>query len=317
MLRIGLLLGAVLAGSPALAQREFRELVPLERDFVSLPADYDEPGEFVVGRLMFPSTRRRNVLGAGGGDYKRGASAWAVDYPRGDRTFASLLRRLTGIDVRSVEQPVDLDDGDDPFHWPFLISGLVGAWELTDAQAAKLREYLLRGGFLLCDSFYGSNEWAGFVEGMRRVFPDRPIVELADDHPIFHIVYDLTDRPQVPTWQHLPRGYRDDGADPHWRAILDDDGRVMVMIAFNNDIADGWQWADEPRYPQERATLAIRRMEKDTGLRVPIVAMTANSSDRDKKRCREAGFDDYLVKPVKLADLRAHIHKWTRGAMAA
>jgi hypothetical protein len=89
------------------------------------------------------------------------------------------------------------------------------------------------------------------------VFPDRPILELADDHPIFHAVYDLTQRPQIPTWQHLPRGYRNDGADAHWRAIVDDDGRVMVMIAFNNDIADGWQRADEYRYPQEAANLAI------------------------------------------------------------
>jgi hypothetical protein len=131
---------------------------------------------------------------------------------------------------------------------------------LTDAQAAKLREYLLRGGFLLCDSFYGDVEWEGFVEGMRRVFPDRPIVDLPDTHPIFHAVYDLTDRPQIPTWQHLPQGgYRNgaSGAVARWRAIVDDDERVMVMITFNNDVADGWQRADEYDYPQEAANLAI------------------------------------------------------------
>ena len=185
-------------------------------------------------------------------------TAWAVDYPRGDRTFARLLERLTMIDVRAVEQPVNLDDDIDAYYWPFLISGLVGAWDLTDLQARKLREYLLRGGFLLCDSFYGTNEWLGFVQTMNRVFPDRPILELADDHPIFHAVYDMTDRPQVPTWQHLPHGYRNDGAKPHWRAILDDDERVMVMITFNNDIADGWQRADEFQYPAEAANAAIR-----------------------------------------------------------
>jgi hypothetical protein len=150
-----------------------------------------------------------------------------------------------------------------------LISGLVGAWDLTDAQAAKLREYLLRGGFLLCDSFYGTEEWEGFVEGMRRVFPDRPILDLPDSHPIFHSVYDLTDRPQIPTWQHLPRGYRNDGAVARWRAILDDDDRVMVMIAFNNDIADGWQRADEYEYPQEAANLAI-----SLGVNFAVYALT-------------------------------------------
>jgi hypothetical protein len=250
MRRLLLVIACLGASWPSFAQREFREFIPYERGWgegASLPEDYDVPGEFVVGRLMFPQVKRGSVFGAGFGDY-----------PEGDRTFAALLRRLTDVDVRSVEQPVNLDDGDDAFYWPFLISGLVGAWDLTDDQAAKLREYLLRGGFLLCDSFYGTNEWYGFESTMKRVFPDRPIVELPDTHPIFHIVYDLTQRPQIPTWQHLPRGYRNDGAMPHWRAILDDDERVMVMIAFNNDIADGWQRADEPTYPQAASTLAIR-----------------------------------------------------------
>jgi hypothetical protein len=197
------------------------------------------------------------VLGVNDFDWHDGRTAWTVDYPEGDRRFASVLARLTRIDVRAVEQPVNLDDDIDPYYWPFLISGLVGAWDLTDSQAAKLREYLLRGGFLLCDSFFGTQEWDGFMTGMRKVFPDRPIVELPADHPIFHIVYDLTERPQIPTWQHLPRGYRNDGAVPHWRAILDDDGRVMVMITYNNDIADGWQRADSYRYPPEAAYLAL------------------------------------------------------------
>ncbi|HUF71437.1 MAG TPA: DUF4159 domain-containing protein [Gammaproteobacteria bacterium] len=276
MSRLGVAWISLLLGVPALAQQPFRELMPYERDWgvgAVLPADHDVPGEFVVGRLMFPQVRSGNVLGAGGGDWRRGGTAWAVDYPRGDRTFAALLKRLSQIDVRSAEQPVNLDDIDDVFHWPFMISGLVGAWDLTDSQARKLREYLLRGGFLLCDSFYGSNEWAGFEAGIKRVFPDRPIIELPDDHPIFHIVFDLTDKPQVPTWQHLDRrgggGYRNDGAEPHWRAILDDDGRVMVMITFNNDIADGWQRADESDYPQLASTLAIR-----LGVNFAVYAMT-------------------------------------------
>jgi hypothetical protein len=188
----------------------------------------------------------------------RGGTAWTVDYPEGDRTFAMLLARLTTINVRAVEQPVNLDDDIDAFYWPFLISGLVGAWDLTDAQVLKLREYLLRGGFLLCDSFFGSGEWQGFIAGMKRVFPDRPIVELPDTHPVFHAVYDMSDRPQIPVWQHLPRGYRSDGETPHWRAILDDDERVMVMIAFNNDIADGWQRSDEAHYPADAANASIR-----------------------------------------------------------
>ena len=270
--RLGIAFGLLLAAQAVCAQQEWREYPGIERGWsrrAEVREDHKRPAEFVVGRLMFPQARRGSALGVGRGNWLRGGTAWTVDYPEGDRTFARLLARLTTVNVRMVEQPVNLDDDVDAYYWPFLISGLVGAWDLTDAQASKLREYLLRGGFLLCDSFYGTNEWEGFVEGMRRVFPDRPIRDLPDDHPIFHAVYDLTERPQVPTWQHLPYGYRNDGSVPFWRAILDDDGRVMVMIAFNNDIADGWQRADEYRYPQEAANLAIR-----LGVNFAVYALT-------------------------------------------
>jgi len=262
----------LIAVPAAWAQQAWREYPSIERgwgrgrDFADTNP---EPGEFVVGRLMFPHSRGGWAFGTGGGDWRRGGTAWTVDYPDGDRMLARLLARLTTIDVRAVEQPVNLDDDSDPFYWPFMISGLVGAWDLTDAQASKLREYLLRGGFLLCDSFYGTVEWEGFVASMRRVFPDRPILELPDDHPIFHIVYDLSDRPQIPTWQQLPAGYRRDGAVPYWRAIVDDHGRIMVMITFNNDVADGWQRADEYRYPQEAASAAIR-----LGVNFAVYALT-------------------------------------------
>ena len=261
-----------LVAAAAWAQKEWREYPSIERGWAAgadSPADLSDLGEFVVGRLMFPQTRRGWMLGAGPGNWLKGGTAWTVDYPEGDRHFAGLLERLTTIDVRVVEQPVNLDDDVDAYYWPFLISGLVGVWELTDPQVAKLREYLLRGGFLLCDSFYGTDEWAGFVAGMSRVFPDRPIIELPNTHPIFHAVYDLTERPQIPTWQHLPLGYREDGADPHWRAILDDDDRVMVMITFNNDVADGWQRADDYMYPQEAANLSI-----SLGVNFAVYALT-------------------------------------------
>jgi hypothetical protein len=259
--RIAIVSALLLSEGAASAQNEWREFPSIERGWrASTEWNHDEHGEFVVGRLMFPQSATRGVLGSDYGDWLQGGTAWTVDYPEGDRRFAQLLARLTRMDVRVVEQPVNLDDGIDAFYWPFLISGLVGAWDLTDEQTRKLREYLLRGGFLLCDSFYGDDEWAGFIDGMSRVFPDRPIVELPADHPIFHVVFDLTERPRIPTWQHLPYGgYRGgpSGSTPHWRAILDDDDRVMVMITYNNDIADGWQRADMPQYPPDAAYLAI------------------------------------------------------------
>jgi hypothetical protein len=167
---------------------------------------------------------------------------------------------------------VNLEDGNDVFDWPFLIVGLAGSWNLDDDMVVKLREYLERGGFLFCDSFFGSQQWEGFIEGMRRVFPDREIVDLPDEHPLFHTVYDLSQRGQVPNMNSLlggGGGYLDDGAIPRWRGILDDHGRVMVAIAFNNDISDSFQWADDPDYPADAATLGLR-----LGVNFAVYALT-------------------------------------------
>jgi hypothetical protein len=242
------------------AEEPWREYPSIEggwRSADDMPSTALEPAEFIVGRLMFPNYER-GPFGSGYGDWRRGGTAWTVDYPEADRTFALLLSRLSTLNVRAMEQPINLDDEDVSFDYPFLISGLVGAWDLTDEQARKLREHLLKGGFLLCDSFYGDYEWDGFMKTLKRVFPDRPVVDLPDDHPIFQTPFDLSDRPRIPTWQYLPQGYRENGDTPHWRAVLDDDGRVMVMIAHNNDIADGWQRANDPYYPQTEANAAIR-----------------------------------------------------------
>ena len=263
--------GLLLACAAAYAQREFREYPGAEgaEAGAALPADYQVPGEFVLGRLMYPPLGGAGRFGA---SWKQGLSSWTIDYPLGDRNYLRLLRRLTTVHVRSVEQPVDLDDGDDVFNWPFLIASNVGSWSLTDAQAAKLREYLLRGGFLMCDSFFGSQEWEGFEATMRRVFPDRPIVELENDHPIFHTVYELGQRSQVRNMRSLRGrgvGYRSDGVTPHWRAVLDDEGRVMVAISFNNDLGDSWQYADIPEYPQGDSFLGIR-----IGVNYAVYAMT-------------------------------------------
>ncbi len=263
-----ILLGLV-AGSTLYAQLPFREYLSAERGSTGpLPADWDVPAEFVVGRLMYPPN---NCSGFGlGGDWTRGGTSWTVDYPRGDRTFANILERLTVLDVRSVEQVVNLDAGDDVFHWPFLMVAMPGSWELTEAQAAKLREYLLRGGFLLADSFFGTREWECFMQSLRRVFPDRPVVELPADHPVFNVVYDFPERRQIHNWRTLGRGgYRADGAEPSWRAILDDDGRVMVAMSFNNDMGDSWQHADDPSYPQEDSHMGLR-----LGVNYVIYSMT-------------------------------------------
>ncbi|MEO8306640.1 MAG: DUF4159 domain-containing protein [Pseudomonadota bacterium] len=251
----------------------FREYPSFEGEDAAapLPADWNVPGELVIGRLMYPSAGRGFF---GGGNWRQGGTGWTDDYPRGDRALIQMLRRFTRANVRAVEQPVNLDDGDDVFHWPFLISGLAQSWSLTDEQTAKLREYLLRGGFLFCDSFYGEQNWEYYAESLRHVFPDREIVDLKDDEVVFHVAFDLKDMTttQIPNMNALMRGgsgYLSGGSVPRWRGVFDDQGRLMVLIAFNNDVADAWQWADDSRYPADKANKALR-----IGADIAIYAMT-------------------------------------------
>jgi hypothetical protein len=231
----------------------FRQYPGYEYYDFELPTDFRDPAEWVFGRLMYPS------IGWGSG-WENGGTSWTIDYPRADRHIAALVRRLSIIDARSVEQPVNLDDGDDVFNWPWLYAVEVGQWDLTDSQAAQLREYLLRGGFLMVDDFHGSQQWTIFVESMRRVFPDRPIVDLPDDDPIFHTYWDLEDRQQIPGLQYVYSGrtFEVDGFDAHWRGIYDDEGRVVVAISHNMDLGDAVEHSDTPEYPQEWSATAMR-----------------------------------------------------------
>ena len=246
-------------------QRPFRVYQSLEGyDNIPLPGDYKVPAEWVFARLMYPQHPYARFGGRGrfgSMDWTEGGTSWTQDYPRADRHFAQALRRLTRVDTRSVEQPVNLDDGDDVFNWPWLAAGEMGDWKLTDAQATKLRDYLLRGGFLMLDDFWGPDEWARFEESMKLVFPDRPIVEIEDADQVFHAVYDLDDRYQILGQWALGRGgmsYRAAGTVAHWRGIYDDHNRLMVVMSFNSDIGDSWEWADEPRYPEKYSALGIR-----------------------------------------------------------
>ena len=110
------------------------------------------------------------------------------------------------------------------------------------------------------DDFHGTLQWAGFMESMQRVFPDRPVVEITDKHEVFHVLYDLDQRIQVPGIAALSRGvtFEQDGVQPHWRGIYDDTGRLMVAINFNMDLGDAWEHADNPYYPEAMTTLAYR-----------------------------------------------------------
>jgi hypothetical protein len=273
-LRLGA--GVVLIATLFAFQRPWRLYPSMEPyDNVPLPPDWQEKTEWVFARLMYPQHPNARFGWRYGFhglmDWREGGTSWTQDYPRADRHFALALRRLTRIHVRSLEQPINLDDGDDVYNYPWLNAGEMGDWKLTESQAKALRDYLLRGGFLMLDDFWGTQEWDRFYESMQRVFPDRPIVEIDDKDSIFHTVYDLDDRYQIPGEWALRRGtmYRADGSVPHWRGIFDDKGRVMVAMSFNSDIGDSWEWADDAFYPEKYSALGIR-----IGVNYVIYAMT-------------------------------------------
>ena len=166
------------------------------------------------------------------------------------------IRRLTRVDGQIVDyngvgaRRIQLDS-DRLFNFPWLYAVEVGHWYLSDTEAALLREYLDRGGFLMVDDFWQEYEWSVFVESMLRVFPDRPIVELPETHPLLHVLYDLDQRTQIP-------GRGGSRGTPHWRGIFDDDDRLMVAINFNMDMGDAWEHADDPWYPEPYTALAYR-----------------------------------------------------------
>ena len=169
---------SLLVGSLFAFQRQFREYPGIEYErFSGASGGAQEKTEFAFARLMYPPAPTA-MFDRAGPRWAEGMSSWTQDYPRADRHFLLALRRLTRIHARSVEQPVNLDDGDDVYNWPWLYAVRPGEWQLTDAQAHKLRDYLLRGGFFMADDFWGTPEWAVFWDSMGRVFPDRQAVEL-------------------------------------------------------------------------------------------------------------------------------------------
>lgn len=255
--------GCGLLACAVFAQKPFREYPAWEYNNFPLPPDYQVPGEWTFARLMYPTYHIPidwQSVHSLGRDWRTGYTNWTIDYPRSDRHLAAAVRRLTRIQARSVEQPVNLDDGEDVFNYPWLYAVEVGHWELTPTQIERFREFLLRGGFFMCDDFHGSVEWDVFLETMKKVFPTRPIVDIENDDSIFHTVFDLDDRYQVPGAQFLVtnRVYEKDGVGARWRAIRDDHGRIMVAMCHNVDLGDSWEHADNPRYPQKYSALGLR-----------------------------------------------------------
>jgi uncharacterized protein DUF4159 len=226
----------------------------------------DRPeAEFHLARVIYRTNRR-----AGSHGYIQ--PMWAVDYPLADAHFLRTLERYALIQVAEDSRHLELTDNrlfDYPFLW--LQQPAAGGWNPTPEEAQRLREYLLRGGFLMVDDFHGEYEWQYFEAVMRKVFPDKKFADVPQSDPLMHIFFDIDQKVQIPGDRHLnfSGGPPYMQGPPHWRALYDDNGRLIVIANHNMDIGDGWEHADDPEYP-----LPFTKAAYELGVNYVIYSMT-------------------------------------------
>jgi Domain of unknown function (DUF4159) len=174
---------------------------------------------------------------------------WATDGPAAEQNLSRRVRSTTAI---QVGEPIVLTL-EDPTLWqyPWIYFVEPGNLELTPQEVSILREFLLRGGTAMFDDFHGPYEWESLVAQLKRVFPDRPIVEIERGHPIYSCFYKLEGYPQVPGIGSFMQGrmWEKGGFVAHLRGIVDDRDRPMVLINWNTDMGDGWEWSNAEDLP--------------------------------------------------------------------
>ena len=212
------------------------------------------PGLFDKGvtfcRLMYQSDRRED-----------GGLGWITDYPYAEINFMSRVAELTttGVNFEQGEAETPntyvvrpLDDA--LFSCPFLMASDIGTARFSKEEADRLRAYLLKGGFLWVDDFWGDWAWAQWSEEIGRVLPpaEYPIRDVALSDPLLGTLYELKHMPQITSMQHWRRNggtttseRGEESAIPHLRAIRDQKGRIMVLMTHNTDIADAWERENE------------------------------------------------------------------------
>lgn len=227
----------------AYAQRRFRP-IPTQIDRNGTPTwelDAEMPDEvFTFARLRYRSSYRGH--------------AWATDYPDADLNLSYRLQQLTSMRAHPDGKIVDIEDPT-LFDYPFVYMIEPGDILLSDEEATTLRRYLEQGGFLMVDDFWGDLEWDNFHAGFKQIFPNRELVELPLEHPVFHCVYDLKEKPQVPAIGMAQAGRaggitfeRADAREPHYKACYDDKGRMMMIVCHNTDLGDGWEREGEDEW---------------------------------------------------------------------
>ena len=179
---------------------------------------------------------------------------WRTDYPDADRNLMLRLSQLTTTPIRTTREGrpdhiiVQLSD-DAIFQCPFVFMSDVGTMAMNPEEAERLREYLLRGGFLWVDDFWGEYAWDAWVDELGKALPPAvyPIADIPPGDIIFNALYNVYDVPQVPSiqfWRRSGGATSERGAGsavPHLRGVRDEQGRIIVLMSHNTDVADGWE----------------------------------------------------------------------------
>lgn len=258
---------AIAAAGIAQRSRWSREFRPELVDRNGVP-EWKNDEHFKSDVFTFVRIRYESFGGRG-----RGGGNWATDYPDSDLNFSYRLHELTSLEVDPHGKIIELTD-DALFDYPFIYIIEPGRMWLKDEEVVALRRYLLNGGFLMVDDFWGEDEYATLYENMKRVFPNREPVELPLEHEIFHCVYDLKKKPQVPSinaWYSGMTTERHDADEAHYKGIFDDEGRMMVIICHNTDLGDGWEREGmDPQYFKEMS----EKYSYPMGINIVTYAMT-------------------------------------------
>ena len=220
------------------------------------------------GEFTFTRTIYRSPYSYG----RRWGGAWATDFPEADDHFSVGLREWAGTNLNISQRPVQVEIMDERlFDYPLIYFVEPGFMELNEEEAARLREYVARGGFMFFDDFWGTAEWANVTEQMKKVFPDLEPKELPLTHPVFHSYLDIEEVVQVPNIYNAMRGVTSEkgGVTPYYMGIEDKRGRLVAFFSRNSDLGDAWEWINDPRYPVKYGLAAYK-----VGINVVVYAMS-------------------------------------------
>lgn len=233
----------------------------------------EDPSDGRLGESEFVFVRGKytNYPNYGGRFSGPGRGWWETDFEDSDRNFLRGVHRYTLLDTNSFAfKALDLTDPE-LFEYTFLYMNMkripIGAPgtgpNFSSEEAAALREYMLRGGFVMLDDFWGPQHWQDFLIELVKIFPDRELIKLDTEHPVFHSFFDIDTVAQVPgrsvTWNYGGPFYLDDpDFPPSVHAVLDDDGRIMLVANFNTDLGDGWEHTFYEPYPTKYCNEAYK-----------------------------------------------------------